>query len=291
MAEATSSAAKVCAACSKDVSTLPRTKDAQGRYFCKECVDKLKAKAATAKSAPAKPATATAPPTAPGEHDVMAKLLSDTPGVELCPNCGGGVTVGSKICVRCGFNKETGKAMKVVVERAAKDKEEKTSKRGGSFVLSEGMYLLILCALVGGGFGLSMFNPAFGVLLYAICFILFLVAWVWGIIAAFKDEESLAGICGIVGFFIGLSWIYFVYWCIFGTWRGYLKMTMTAALLGLVLGAVGVVGHGDDGSDMPHSRSTQRGRATAPKGTDQTTGDEKPSGEAPAPSDGTVLGG
>jgi hypothetical protein len=290
MAEATSSAAKVCAACSKDVSSLPRTKDAQGRYFCKECVDKLKAKAA-AKSAPDKPA-ASAPAAAPGEHDVMAKLLSDTPGVELCPNCGGGVTVGSKICVRCGFNKETGKAMKVVVERAAKDKEEKTSKRGGSFVLSEGMYLLILCALVGGGFALSMFNPAFGALLYAICFILFLVAWVWGIIAAFKDEESLAGICGIVGFFIGLSWIYFVYWCIFGTWRGYLKMTMTAALLGLVLGGVGMFGHLSGEDELPHSRSTQRGRAAAPKASEQAPGDQRtPAGETPAPSDGTVLGG
>lgn len=287
MAESVSSAAaKVCAACSKDVTNLPRTKDGQGRYFCKPCVDKLKAKSA---KAPAQAET-------PEDTDVMAKLLASSPGVELCPNCGGGINVGAKICVRCGFNKESGKAMKVVVERAKQEKEPKVKgRRSGNFVISEGLYLLILCAVVGGGFTLSMFEPAFGALLYIICSILFMVAWIWGIIAAFKDDEGLAGICGILGFFIfGIPWIYFVYWCIFATWRGYLKMTIAGALLGAILGAIGMFGHlTDDLDDSRGTRSTQRSRA-APINDDEIDPSEETTPAKPAnpnPSDGTVLGG
>ena len=290
MAETSSSAAKVCAACSKNVAKLPRTRDAQGRYFCKECVDKLKGKTVVGTGSEAGPIPKAAPP---GDMDVMAKLLADTPGVELCPNCGGGVTVGAKFCVRCGFNKETGKAMKVVVERAKKEKEPKSGGRGGSFVLSEGMYLLLLCALVGGGFAASMFNPIFGALLYVICSGLFLVAWVWGIVAAFKDEETFYGICGIVGFFIGFSWVFFIYYALIATWRGYLKMTMAAALIGVVAGAIGMFGHLSDEPDRPTTRSTQRGRSAAPKSAPVQDEGEAPAEQPanPAPSDGTVLGG
>jgi hypothetical protein len=134
MADGSASVAKVCAGCSKDVSKLPRTKDAKGRYLCQDCLAKLKAKGTDGKSGDAKPAaTAKAPKAAPVEVDVMSKLLADTPGVELCPNCGGGITVGSKICLRCGFNKETGKAMKVQVELAPKERGE-PSKAGQGFI-------------------------------------------------------------------------------------------------------------------------------------------------------------
>ncbi|MBX3376668.1 MAG: hypothetical protein KF678_06660 [Phycisphaeraceae bacterium] len=124
MADAPGSAVKVCASCSKDVSKLPRTKDAKGRYLCQECLARLKQQPA-AKPSAAKPAAKAA--AAPAEADVLGKLLADTPGVELCPNCGGGMQVNSKICIRCGFNKETGKATKVQVELAPKEKGEKSA--------------------------------------------------------------------------------------------------------------------------------------------------------------------
>jgi len=130
MAEGSAPAAKICAACKKDVSSIPRTKDAQGRYVCKPCVEKLKARAAQAKPAQPKPAPANA--VAPAEEDVMSMLLSDAPGVELCPNCGGGFNVGSKICIRCGYDKASGKAMKVQVETLPKERGE-PSAAGKSF--------------------------------------------------------------------------------------------------------------------------------------------------------------
>jgi hypothetical protein len=286
MAESASAAVKVCTACSKDVTNLPRTKDGQGRYFCKTCVDKIKAKA--------KPAAAATGPIAvvdPAETDVMAKLLASSPGVELCPNCGGGINVGAKLCVRCGFNKETGKAMKVVVERAPKDKKEKSGRRGGTFVISEGLYLFLMIGLVGGGFALGMFNPAFIALLYVVSSIMFGVAWIWGIIAAFKDGESMAGLCGILGFVFLFSWLYFIYWCL-TSWRGYLKMSMAAALVGIVASFIGFYGHfGGEDDELPHTRSTQRSRA-APSSADDETADTAPAKpENPTPSDGTVLGG
>lgn len=122
MADAPGSAVKVCASCSKDVSKLPRTKDAKGRYLCQECLAKLKQQSASnAKPVAGKPAAKPAAG-APADVDVLGKLLADTPGVELCPNCGGGVQVNSKICIRCGFNKETGKVTKIVVEKSPKER-------------------------------------------------------------------------------------------------------------------------------------------------------------------------
>ncbi len=123
MADVSGTTTKVCASCAKDVSKLPRTKDAKGNYLCQECLAKFKAKQpAAAVAKPTKPASTKA--AVPAESDVLSKLLADSPGVELCPNCGGGIQVNSKICIRCGFNKETGKALKVQVELAKKEKGE-----------------------------------------------------------------------------------------------------------------------------------------------------------------------
>lgn len=147
------SAAKVCASCAVDVSNAPRTKDAQGRYFCKPCVEKLKAKAAAPKAAAPKAAVAAAP----SDNDVMGKLLADSPGLELCPNCGGGITSGAMICVRCGYNKETGKAMKVRVENAPKEKTGgKAIAKAGSLAAAPAALVMatvgaLVCGAIGAG--------------------------------------------------------------------------------------------------------------------------------------------
>lgn len=148
--------AKLCAACAKDVASLPRTKDAQGRYFCQECAAKLKAKQpqqATARPAAPKPVPVKA--AAPSDGDVLSKMLADSPGVELCPNCGGGMQSNSKICIRCGFNKETGRAMRVQVEHAKKERgESKALAAAGA--LAAGPAALLFAAigsLIGGAIG------------------------------------------------------------------------------------------------------------------------------------------
>lgn len=186
MPEVTSSAAKVCAACAKDVSNLPRTKDAQGRYFCKTCAEKLKGKTAQA----AKPA----------EQDaVMAKLLADSPGVELCPNCGGGIQSGAKICIRCGFNKQTGQAMRVQVERAKKERGESAALSKVSAVAAGPAALVFatIGALIGGALGGGLWygvamgaNREFAIL-----------AWLVGAITGFG---AALGARGHVGTFTGV---------------------------------------------------------------------------------------
>lgn len=194
MAEVSGSAPKLCAACSKDVTALPRTKDAQGRYFCKECLAKLKAKAA----APSKPV----------EQDaVMAKLLADTPGVELCPNCGGGVQVGAKICIRCGFNKETGKAMRVQVERAPKEKGEPgaLSKVGAAAAGPTALAFATLGALIGGGIGGAMW---YGVAMGAnreLAILAWLVGAITGVGAAAGARAYVGTYTGIIAVVVTLG--------------------------------------------------------------------------------------
>jgi len=271
MAEVSSSAAKVCAACAKDVTNLPRTKDAQGRYFCKDCLAKLKTKANQA----AKPA----------EQDaVMSKLLSDSPSVELCPNCGGGIQSNAKICIRCGYNKETGKAMRVQVERAKQDKEPKSGGSGISFGMSPGLYLLLLVLVVGGGFGAAMFNPMFAILLYALASLLGLVATIWAIVAAFKDGDGVYGILGIVGFVIPFCGLAILYYALVKTGREYLKMTYAAALIGAVLAVIGILGGIPEGESDLTPKTQQR----------SSPGNRAPANETPQntpPAEGSPLGG
>lgn len=186
MAEVSGSAAKTCAACAKDVSNLPRTKDGQGRYFCKPCMEKLKSKVAQA----AKPV----------EQDaVMSKLLADSPSVELCPNCGGGIQSSAKICIRCGYNKETGKAMRVQVEMAKKERGENAALAKVSAVAAgpTALAFATLGALIGGGLGGAMW---YGVAMGANRE-LAILAWLVG---AITGVGAAAGARAHVGTYTGL---------------------------------------------------------------------------------------
>ncbi len=88
---------------------MPRTRDAKGRYFCKPCAEKFKSKLAAKQTEP---------------DPVMAQLLAGTHALQSCPNCAGGIEPGARICIRCGFNRELGTAMRVQVELARKEREE-----------------------------------------------------------------------------------------------------------------------------------------------------------------------
>ena len=132
---------KLCTGCGLDVSDKPRTKDAQGRYFCQACG----AKAAAAKppaTPPAKPMPAAAPMPAakpmpaadapmlvdPIMEKVLSQALPPLPAGKdgaravstTCNACSAAMSPGATICLVCGYNAATGKVMKTKVLAAEK---------------------------------------------------------------------------------------------------------------------------------------------------------------------------
>jgi len=114
--------AKVCVICKQDCSGRPHVKDKQGRYACRECIEKMQAKAPKASGAAAAPAASG------GTDPVMARLIEGSAAVKAtpCPQCASPIPPGGVVCVQCGFNAETGKSMRtrVVVEDADKKKDK-----------------------------------------------------------------------------------------------------------------------------------------------------------------------
>jgi hypothetical protein len=175
--------AKTCIKCGTDCSNKPRTKDAQGRYTCKTCYDAI-TKAAAAKAAAPKPKAAPVPlEPEPDDAGVMAALLKDSPGTltEMCPSCGSGMTAGAVVCTICGYNKETGKTVGAIVEKASSGKGEAVlgaaAAVGGAVAKSEltGLILGTIGGLIGGAIGAGLWaviamstGKEYGILAWAI---------------------------------------------------------------------------------------------------------------------------
>lgn len=126
---------KICEVCKQDVSSKPRVKDAQGRYLCKECAQKLAAKK-TAKAgepgtgARGRPGSAGATGAAIGTlgDDFWKSSMQPGQGATMCPGCSNILAGGSVLCTRCGFDLVKGKVLKTQILKATK---EKTPDGGG----------------------------------------------------------------------------------------------------------------------------------------------------------------
>jgi uncharacterized membrane protein len=124
------------------------------------------------------------------------------------------------VCTRCGFNSQTGKNLKTAVIREKEKKEPKvkplkysnryaTSDVGTPFWKIFLIETVILCAiacvpLVGAeGFMIGM----------VVIGLASLVGWIGGTVAAFRNDQTLWGVCGvgIIVPFVGLfAWIGFL---------------------------------------------------------------------------------
>jgi hypothetical protein len=126
-------AAKVCVVCKEDCSKRPRTKDAQGRYVCEACVQKLQAKL---EAQPAAEAAPSAPAVAKRSGDRQfvqqdAKTfdkplgleggLADT-SVRRCPACEAEMEYAGRICKSCGHDLSSLRLNKVPKDLAARMK-------------------------------------------------------------------------------------------------------------------------------------------------------------------------
>lgn len=139
---------KSCVQCGVDLAGAKRFKDKLGQYWCQACADR---KGSTRVLTP--------PPLAPPERTPAAKAdelfaLADEEGagaggtgqaaqsrdaqsqgprqIDLCPECGRPQGKKSKLCVECGYNRETGETLKSAVHegKVAKRKSVACEKCG-----------------------------------------------------------------------------------------------------------------------------------------------------------------
>lgn len=123
---------KACAFCGLDVSNKPRSKDAQGRYICAECLNKAAAAKARAdavakgidlKKAATPPKQLEVNATTDGTDAVLSSLIAASPAQKgtPCPQCGRLIPPEGVICIGCGFHRETGKVLRTRIEKPPKD--------------------------------------------------------------------------------------------------------------------------------------------------------------------------
>jgi len=198
----TTAQAKVCIACQQDVSAKPRSKDAHGRYVCKECEAKaLATGAATRAAASAASAGENVGPSAAKAADTSVKAPSGSTvssgGYDLfaeipqpCPSCLAPMKSTASVCTICGFNKETGKALRtqVSVEKGVK-------KPGGDIklpvswdVIAGSMAALVVLAGVA-----ACVTPAAIIPLYIILSVNGFIGYVMTVIIPFQDSATKWG--------------------------------------------------------------------------------------------------
>lgn len=262
------SISKLCSGCGLDVSDKPRTKDAQGRYFCEACGAKAAAQPTfpAAKPMPpaapmpvARPAPAAVAPTL--IDPIMEKVLSqalpniptgkptgkDTPGVRTvsstCNACSAAMAPGAAICLVCGYNAATGKVIKTKVLAADKESSSTPGKRRRSISIELGGWGAFVLGIVilGLTFALAM-NDVKNDQMFALYSTTLAI---WGIITMlllvitpFREGEFLWGFIILLSPFLLFPSIAVVYYLFVVTDRGSLKGMYISCIVGYILMAI-----------------------------------------------------
>jgi hypothetical protein len=100
-----SSSEKRCVVCGQDCAGQPRTKDAKGQYFHKECYERRRQELRAAAQAPEPSGADAADP-----FDV-AQVPAAAVTRQVCPSCGFPIDPAAVICTNCGYNLATGAAI------------------------------------------------------------------------------------------------------------------------------------------------------------------------------------
>lgn len=187
-------AAKLCAACGKDVSNLPRTKDSQGRYICATCQEQFKARQAAGPGAAGSGA---------GGGNMLDQLISASPmvGAHKCPNCGDPIRAGAVMCVRCGFDTRAGRTLRtrVVAEKPPRVAGPmKMPRRPGEFGPSLGALMLISIGVFGGISALGAIGPGVFLGTAFVGWLASLIAYVFAVVMAFRTGNGRMGVYGLL---------------------------------------------------------------------------------------------
>ncbi len=237
-------AQKICTICGLDCSNKPRTKDAQGRYVCKECMQRAQA-AQLAKQDAANPkpaeAAAVAAPKAAGDQGDNAFILDIVEAPEVregqkpCPSCGKGVSEGQILCTSCGFNMKTGDRTLINVLKPVelRDKTERNRGGGGGGQIPTWVPGVAALLVIGGliVYGVSTEDAQMTQVALSLLSLFGMVTSITILVLAFMDS-AMTGIlilvtCGLYG----------LYWVFVKSENGYIK-SMYAAYILLFLFAV-----------------------------------------------------
>lgn len=135
---------------------MPRTKDAKGQYYHKECFEReLEARKSRRAAASPEP-----PPAAGFESEPMSMLdeivdeaVGGADAQRTCTSCGNPLADSDVICMNCGFNTQTGLAMPVKVKKTPRDgssaSDKATAMLHSPFIVSMAI-LAIFCTLLVG---------------------------------------------------------------------------------------------------------------------------------------------
>lgn len=190
---------KQCVICGDTCVGQPRIRNEKGQYAHRACAEAKQAAMQTAKPEPMQnepdPDLAALGFDDDGFGD-MSDLLPDTPPEPqqpamraACPSCGTALDSGVVVCLNCGYNTASGKALKT------KAKEKSTSAAGGALVSG--------VAGKAGGASLAIFMPIVGAIVAGA-----IGATIWAAIGYFTGFElgilawAIGGLVG-VGALIG----------------------------------------------------------------------------------------
>lgn len=178
----------------------------------------------------------------------MSDLIADSPMLTArnCPSCSNPMVNGAVICVRCGYNTSTGKALhtRISVEQAPKEKRVKV-KGGNRYAQGDfgpGFGKVLLCACAGAAMiaGLAAIGPEMVVSMVLLA-ILGLVACGWTVVAAFANDQTGWAICGIVGALIPIVGLPFLVYAIFLNQERFSRSLYIASILGWLFWIVVIV--------------------------------------------------
>lgn len=99
--------------------------------------------------------------------------------------------------------------------------------------------------MLGASFALGFINPAFLLLGFILTGIVQLVGFVWGIVDAFRQGESMWGILGILTPIVGLTGLGFLYYMIFVNELKWSRALCLGSIVGSLIGlaiALGALG-------------------------------------------------
>lgn len=217
---------KVCIICGTDCSRIPRVKDTNGKYYCRDCYYPAKQKKAASRSATnvaggvsdaTLPAAPRYPAPAPVSIDdaipIAVPLDDDTqlldqagsfetssaamPGQIYCPDCSCPMGADAVICTHCGFNRRTGKRLRQMVDAgpaAAPGKgpgaaAETAAPGTGSSIFGASWFIgAAVLAVLGSLALLSRPYPALSGVYVAVSAMIGFSMLIWILVTAFSDK-------------------------------------------------------------------------------------------------------
>jgi hypothetical protein len=231
---------KVCVHCGVNCEGRPRVKDADGRYACKACFDRIAAgdqsnAAATAPvvkvvanaRAPAAVGSnrpATSPSVAQVDDDAMdlsalvsaEKQASENvhyAEMQRCPHCNAVAPAGSRICTGCGFDTQTGAVaakIKVFKQPSEKIPSRLRSKASGPQRLAGegniGKWASVVCGVLA--IVLLFLMQGNREACYAMIFIGAVYGLCWSlvsIVGPFSEDDTFWGVINLMTHVIGVT--------------------------------------------------------------------------------------